>query len=582
MDSVHSGELSPAIRAPSRFGRRVEVSLSVEVAGRSGAFSAQTADISRTGVLLYVVDDAFVPPAEAENVILYSERVEEEFGDGLEVRLASGLHFEAEVVRVARGDDSGDGPMLMACRYARPMTDEEWSSLGFIEDAEVTVGPEEVVEALASASELAAANRRSVSRRGLEHAVEILSEYAAYRAVAINLSCDGALLEMTDPAFFAGPEGTDRLDLCTDRLAVQFGNGMRLRFRDADVVIDARIVRVGEKKRDGGATVVVGCQFRTSLHAAACRLLGIPQPESVAAEDDERRSQTRVRELLTRARAAGATDVHLKAGSPPRGRVGGVLTNLEADPLDAVETEAMALDLMDTRHATRFGDTGYAQFVVEVPDVGRFRVHVLQHGGRAALAIRCLPMHAPALGDLRVPSAVRSLCALDCGLVLISGRARSGRTTLLASLVDEINRTRACHIVTLDDPIEFVHRELAAHITQRDLAEEATPYATAIGQALHLDADVLALGALRDAESLDAALEAAESGRLVVAAVSGSDAGDALASLLHLVPEQRRKTMRERFARSLRAVLAVELEHDDRGQPGLQCSVHRHRSGEPA
>ena len=124
MKSTQPTDPKPAERAPSRFGRRVEASLSVEVAGRTGAFRAQTVDVSRTGVLLYLVDDGFVPESEAGNMIVYSERVEEEFGDGLEVRLASGMHFEAEVVRVARGEDSEDGPMIMACRYARAMSGE--------------------------------------------------------------------------------------------------------------------------------------------------------------------------------------------------------------------------------------------------------------------------------------------------------------------------------------------------------------------------------------------------------------------------------------------------------------------------
>lgn len=583
--SMNSAEVSKAIsdiRAPSRFGRRVEASLAVEVAGNSAVFRAQTVDVSRTGVLLYVSDDAFVPADETENMILYSERVEEEFGEGLEVRLGSGMHFEAEVVRVARRDDETDGPMLMACRYARPMSDEEWRSLGFLEDAEVTIGSEEVTEALAAASEVPAADRRERVRGGIRHAVEILSEYAAYRAVAINLSVDGVLLEMTDPAFFAGREGADRLEICTDRLTVQFGNGMRIRFRDADVAVDADIVRVGEKKRDGGATVVVGCQFHAPLKPAACERLGITMPESDGVADAEERPQTRVRELLLRARTAGATDLHLKAGSPPRVRVGGKLVQLEEHALDEVEAEAMAIDLIDSAAASRSADSGYAQFIFELADVGRFRVQMLRHGRGTAMAIRCLPVHAPALGDLRIPGEVQSMAELDSGLILISGRARSGRTTLLASLVDHVNRRRACHVVTLEETIEFAHHELAAHITQRDLGEEATPLAVALGQTLHMDSDVIAIGELNCAESLDAALEAAESGRLVLAAASGADAGDTLATLMHLVPEERRGTLQERFARSLQGILAVELEHDGRGRPLLACTMHRHKSGEPA
>jgi len=335
-------------------------------------------------------------------------------------------------------------------------------------------------------------------------------------------------------------------------------------------------MRVGEKKRDDGATVVVGCRFDEPLRAAACKRLGIALPDD-AALDEEDRPQTRVRDLLALARAAGATDLHLKGGSPPRVRVGGALTSLESEALDEFEAEAMALDLMESRHSARFGDTGYAQFVFALPEVGRFRVHVLRQAGRATLAVRCLPAHVPSLADLGVPDAVRAFAALESGLVFVSGRARSGRTTLLASLVDEVNRTRSSHVVTLDQTIEFVHVELAAHITQRDLAEEATPCGAAIRQALALDADVIAAGALRDADALDAALDAAESGRLVLAAVTGSDAGEALTGVLHLAPEREHATFKARLSRTLRGVIAVGLEHDDAGAPHIECSVHRHK-----
>jgi len=578
MKSTQSNEPVPASRAASRFGRRVEVSLSVEVAGCSGVFGAQTVDISRTGVLLYLVDEQFVPTADAANMILYSERVEEEFGDGLEVRLGTGLHFEAEVVRVARREDGRDEPMIMACRYACPMTDEEWDSLGFLEEVDSTVEHEEITAALAAASEIPAANRRDRPRSGTRHAVEILSEYAAYRAVAVNLSRDGVLLEMTDPAFFAGGDGADRLEICTDRLSVQFGNGMRIRFRDADVAVDAEIVRVGEKQRDGGATVVVGCQFQEPLGIPACRRLNIALPESVLGEPGGEPSQTRVSELLVRARAVGATDLHLKSGSPPRVRVGGTLVQLEEDSLDEVETEAMALELEARPRVVGTSEHGYRQFVSELAGVGRFRVQALRRPGHVALAVRCLPMHPPALDDLDLPADVGSLASLRSGLVLISGRARSGRTTLLAALVDQVNRTRPCHIVTVEETVEFAHRELAAHITQRDLGEESTAMSVAIGQTLHLDADVVAIGGLGSAESLDAALEAAESGRLVFATTTGADAGDTLASLLRLVPEERRATLQDRFSRSLCGLLAVELEHDQMGRPQLQCILHRHKS----
>jgi len=569
MGTLQAGNASSEIRTPNRFGRRVDVNLCVEVAGNSSPFRARTVDISRTGVLLYIDDDSFLPTADIENIILYSERVEEEFGDGFEVRLSSGLAFEAEVVRVARRDDRAHGPMHMACRYARAMSEEEWRSLGFTDDAT----GDEIDDELSGAT-----SRESHPRqRERSHPVEIHSDYAAYRAQTINLSADGALLEMTDAAFFAAQEGSDRLQVCTHRLDAQFGGGMRIKFREADVAIDAEIVHVGEKKSESGVTVVVGCRFVSALTEEACDLLGI-EPLARAATSSSA-PQTRVRDLLRDACAAGATDLHLKTDSPPRVRIAGALTNLESQPLDRVTTEAMALDLMDADVAARYREGGQALFVTGVPGVGRFRVQALRHQGCASIAIRCLPECVPSLAALGLEPNARMLAGVEHGLILLAGHARSGRSTTMASIVDDINQRRACHIVTLERPVEFLHRELAAHITQRDLGAEQIDVATAVRQSIDLDADVLAVSAIDDDAALDAVVDAAESGRLVIASVAGSDAATALACLVDKVHAERRDAMRSRLQRTLRTTLVLRLEYDDAGAARLISSVERPSSG---
>ncbi|MHC4953664.1 MAG: ATPase, T2SS/T4P/T4SS family [Planctomycetota bacterium] len=583
MGTIEAGSSTPETRTASRLGQRVTARLTVEVAGQSRGFGAQTVDISRTGVLLYLDDDRFIPSDEIGNIILYSERVEEEFGDGFEVRLSADLAFEAEVVRVSRREGLDDGPMLMACRYARPMTEPEWASLGFTDEmADPLIGNDLVPAAPPPQAPAApAVERKASARDGDDQPVEILSEYAAYRAIAVNLSPDGALLEMTDPAFFAGQQGSDRLQVCTDRLAVQFGNGMRVRFRDADLSVDAEIVRVGEKQKAGGATIVVGCRFLEPLRAAACKRLGLEPPVDDPDDKFAPRADSRVSDLLRSAHAAGATDLHIKAGSPPRARVGGRLINLTEESLDAIDTDVMALDLMAHRHQGRFGERGYVQFAVALEGCGRFRVNVLRHEGRAVIAVRCLPEAVPNLKELGVGADVRGIAKLESGLVLVAGHAGSGRSTFLAGLVSELNRTRSCHVVTLEEQIEFVHAEDRAHVTQRDLTCEGIGWAPAIRQALHLDADVVVLGELNEAPALHACLDAADTGLLVVASMQGGNVADSLSSLLDLVPERRRNTVRGRLERALHSIVMLRLEHDDAGANRLDCVVHRHRAGEP-
>jgi len=564
-------EPSLEIQAPGRIGCRVEVDICVEIAGESGPFRAQTVDISRTGVLLVIDDESFLPASEAENMILYSERVEEEFGAGFEVRLGTELAFEAEVVRLSRRGESSDGPMHMACRYARPMSEQEWASLGFTdEDSGIDID-RELLESMSREPEAATVRPGGARQRERCQAVEIHSDYAAYRARTINLSADGVLLEMTDPAFFAGQHGSDRLQICTHRLEAQFGGGLRVRFREAGLSIEAVVVHVGEKKLESGVTVVVGCRFRNPLSGEACEQLGIEPVDG----PDGSPVQTRVRELLRLACAAGATDLHLKADAPPRVRVGGVLSNLQPDPIDAVMTDAMALDLMPPHVAKRYREEGHVQFVAPVANVGRFRVQALRQLGRASAAIRCLPEHVPGLAELGLGPDAQELAAAEHGLVLLAGHARSGRSTTLASLVDEINRRRACHIVTLESPVEFVHHDMVGYVTQRDLLAEKADAATAVRQAIQFDADVLGVSEIADEATLDAVLEATESGRLVIASVPGTDAATAVGYLLDKAPESRRDVFRSRIERSLHATLSLRLEYEEDGSARIVSRVEQ-------
>jgi twitching motility protein PilT len=503
-------------------------------------------------VLLWVADQRFLPLSEGENMVLFTERVAEEFGEGLEVRLSQDIALEAEVVRVARRDKRDSGPVLIACRYARPLTSDEWSRLEFERqpsddiEQEMTrvLGPEHFGK-----------DRRRAMRVDRDQPVEIHSDYAAYRAQVVNLSAVGVLLDMTDPAF-AAPSSADRLLVCTRRLGTQFGRGMRVRFLASDVTVKGEIVRVGERKAPGGSDILVGCRFDPPLDPATCRQLGIePLRGSKAAA-----TKTRARSLMRNARAAGASDLHLKAGSPPRIRVAGKLADLESGALEETETHAIAAELLG-EDTTAIERNGHAEAVCTVEDGGRFRVNVVRQEGRLALAIRCLPGELPAL-----PPELRALATIREGLVLIGGASGSGRSTTMAALVGEINRDRPCHILTLENPVETSHLEVAAHITRRDLGADQLSVAEALHQARHLDVDVIAVDGLATAEDALAALVAAEAGRLVLAVLDASGPDRAIERLGSLVP-------RGRLSAVLKAASFQRLVHPDGGPTTLETAV---------
>ncbi|MHC4452083.1 MAG: ATPase, T2SS/T4P/T4SS family [Planctomycetota bacterium] len=567
MGKTQADRPPPGVRERRRFGRRLDVTHPIEVAGRSGGFAAQTVNVSRTGVLLWVADDKFLPLAEAENMVLLTERVAEEFGEGLEVRLGQDIALEAEVVRVTRRDERDTGPVLIACRYARPLIQEEWERLDFErlppdnieQEMERVLGPEH-----------AGRDRRRALRVEREQPVEIHSDYAAYRAQVVNVSAVGVMLEMTDPAF-AAPNSADRLLVCTRRLGTQFGRGMRVRFLEADVTVEGEIVRVGERKSAAGSDILVSCKFDPPLDPETCRQLGIEPLRTVRSKPalpKPAETQTRVHTLMRNARASSASDLHFKAGSPPRIRVAGTLCNLESTPLDEVETHAMALDLLGRSGAERFEQAGHAEVVVTLEDGGRFRVNVVRQQGHTALALRCLPGELPAL-----PADQRALASIREGLVLIGGSSGSGRSTTLAALVGEINRTRACHILSLEDPVEAQHLEVAAHITQRDLGSDGLTAAAALHQARHFDVDVIAVDGLASREDALAALVAAEAGRLVLAVLDASSPECAIERLVSLVP-------RDRLATVLRAVSFQRLVHAEDGATSLETAVCKPSPGE--
>jgi twitching motility protein PilT len=256
---------------------------------------------------------------------------------------------------------------------------------------------------------------------------------------------------------------------------------------------------------------------------------------------------------------ARGSDLHLEAGQPPIARRDGELEPLGRDRLGAEELKDLIFEILSDEGQSQLAedldlDLGYAY-----DDRARFRVHVFHDLGGIAATFRAVPGRVPTLDELGCPELLRRLCDRRAGLVLVAGHAGSGKSSTLAAMIDQINRTRACRIVTIEAPVEHVHRPLRAEISHREVGPDATTYAAALRSAARDDADVLLVGELATAEVIELALDAAGAGALVLASVRAGGAVSALERLLHAFPADAQPRARGLLAETLAAVVAQQL-----------------------
>ena len=221
-------------------------------------------------------------------------------------------------------------------------------------------------------------------------------------------------------------------------------------------------------------------------------------------------------EILRMSVEEKASDIHFTAGCPPYYRIDGVLTPLKGDKLLPTDLEALLLPILDSRHRNELETNGQTDMAYAIPGVGRFRVNVYKQRGTLASAMRCLPFSIPDADSLGIPAEVQALTAKKRGLVLVTGPTGSGKSTTLASLVDIMNRKYPYHIITLEDPIEYLHRHQYSMVNQREIGSDSNDYAQALRAALREDPDVILVGEMRDLETISTALTAAETGHLVL------------------------------------------------------------------
>jgi twitching motility protein PilT len=264
--------------------------------------------------------------------------------------------------------------------------------------------------------------------------------------------------------------------------------------------------------------------------------------------------------LITAAAARGASDIHLRAGHVPLVRRDGELERwTHVQPISAADLEGLANRLLSPANRERLKTALEVDVAWQAPGVGRCRASVFHQRGTIAMSLRLIPAKVPSLEALGLPPAVVELSAESRGLVLVTGVTGSGKSTTLAALVDLVNRTRALHILTIEDPIEFVHQDAKAVVTQREIGFDTMSYPSGLRSALRQDPDVILIGEMRDQETIETALVAAETGHLVFATLHTLDAPETVNRIIAAFPPHQQGQVRLQLARVLRAAISQRL-----------------------
>ena len=255
----------------------------------------------------------------------------------------------------------------------------------------------------------------------------------------------------------------------------------------------------------------------------------------------------------------GASDLHLKVGKPPTLRLHGDLVPLALPPLRPEELRNLAERLMPTPHLKEFVEMRESDFAINVPGVGRFRVNVYQQKGTVCFAMRSVAHAAQTIAELNLPPVLEQIALRPRGLVLVTGVTGSGKSTALAAMIQHINERRSANIITIEDPIEFVHRDMKSHINQREIGTDTATFAQALRRVLRQDPDVIMIGEIRDLETLDVALKAAGTGHLVFSTLHTTDATLTINRVLSFYPPHQQNEVRFALANALEAVVSLRL-----------------------
>ena len=254
-----------------------------------------------------------------------------------------------------------------------------------------------------------------------------------------------------------------------------------------------------------------------------------------------------------------ASDVHLKVGMVPKMRVQGKLKNTTGEVLTEASAEKLIFEIMSEKQKEFFFENGAVDFAWQVGSADRFRINVFRQRGFISLAARRITSDIPPFESLHLPKIVEEIAEAHEGLILVTGPTGCGKTTTIASMIDHINKNRSCHIVTIEDPIEFLHRDKKAIVSQREIGIDVPDYNEALRSLMRQDPDVVLVGEMRDNKTLTAAMRAAETGHLVLGTLHAANASQTIQRILDMFPQNERDLVRQTFALTMKAVISQQL-----------------------
>ena len=267
-----------------------------------------------------------------------------------------------------------------------------------------------------------------------------------------------------------------------------------------------------------------------------------------------------INELLKKAYALVASDLHIKVGSPPIVRIYGELTPLVSEKrLTNDDATKIALSVMTPGQADLFKRKNDMDLAYSVPGLGRFRCNIFKQRGTVGLVFRVIPVRIPTIDELLLPEVIKKIAMEQRGLILVTGTTGSGKSTTLASIIDLINSSRTEHVMTIEDPIEYLHRDKKSIINQREIGNDTESFSKALRQALRQDPDVILVGEMRDFETIQTSLVAAETGHLVLSTLHTIDATETINRIIAVFPPYQHKQVRMQLASVLKAIVSMRL-----------------------
>ncbi len=281
---------------------------------------------------------------------------------------------------------------------------------------------------------------------------------------------------------------------------------------------------------------------------------------------------SQIDEYLKQVVVRNGSDLHFIAGEPPRARIYGELQILAPETLQAGRVESALLEIMSAKSREEFQRHDSADFAYSLENLARFRVNVFRHVAGLGAVLRAIPSKAKTLEELQMPAVVAQLCKQPQGMLLVTGKTGSGKSTTLAAMIDEINRQINGHILTIEDPIEFVHQRKRCLISQREVGVHSPSFAAALHSALREDPDVILVGEMRDLETVSIAVTAAEMGILVMGTLHTNGAAQTVDRIVNAFPTDKQSHVRTMLSTSLRGVISQQLV-PKKGEAGLLAAL---------